>query len=99
MPIKSNKSDESVRSSNRSDLRDDRQGAYDPVANEKKPDDSEPSEQERAQSGGTMQGEPIPAENFEIPEGLKRQPAGPYSRDKGRSDKVPEHVPQTPKRR
>jgi hypothetical protein len=42
-----------------------------------------------------MQGEPIPTENFELPEGLKRQPMGPYNRDKGRSDEVPDHVPKS----
>ena len=33
-----------------------------------------------------MQGEPVPAtpaDGFDLPEGLKRQQMGPYSRDKG----------------
>jgi|SRR3954471_5656227 hypothetical protein len=41
-----------------------------------------------------MQGEPIQTANFEPPEGLKRQPTGPHNRDRGRSDKVPNHVPK-----
>jgi hypothetical protein len=90
-----NKRGEGVDTSKASDLRDDRQGAYDPVGNQKKADDSEPTGHERAQTGGSMQGEPIPTKSFNLPEGLKRQPAGPYSRDKGRSEELPDHIPQS----
>jgi hypothetical protein len=86
---------EGVDTSKASDLRDDRQGAYDAAGNQDKPDDSEPTDREREQTGGSMQGEPIPTKNFNLPEGLKRQPMGPYSRDKGRSDELPEHVPKS----
>jgi hypothetical protein len=41
-----------------------------------------------------MQGEPIQTKNYELPEGLKRQPMGPYNRDKGRSGEVPLHLPK-----
>jgi hypothetical protein len=94
MTLPSKKPSEGVGTSKASDLRDTRQGAYDSIGNQKTPDDSAFSEHERQHTGGSMQGEPIPAENFEIPGGLKRQPMGPYNRDKGRSDKVPDHVPK-----
>jgi hypothetical protein len=95
MATPSKKPGEGVDTSKASDLRDTRQGAYDQVGNHEKPDDSAPTEHERQQTGGSMQGEPIPTENFELPEGLKRQPMGPYNRDKGRSDEVPDHVPKS----
>jgi hypothetical protein len=66
-------------------LRDERQGAYDPVGNQKKRDASQPTPHEKAQPGSAVQGEPIPADDLELPEGLKRQPMGPYDRDKGRA--------------
>jgi hypothetical protein len=93
-PKAKEKRGEGVDSSKASDLRDTRQGAYDPVGNQKVADDSAPTEHERQQSGGSMQGEPVPAENFDLPEGLKRQPMGPYNRDKGRSEDVRDHVPK-----
>jgi|RhiMethySRZTD1v2_1073278.scaffolds.fasta_scaffold567629_2 hypothetical protein len=93
-PKGAEKRGEGVDSSRASDLRDTRQGAYDQVGNQTIPDDSRPTEHERQQSGGAMQGEPIPTEKFELPEGLKRQPIGPYSRDRGRSDELPDHVPK-----
>jgi len=43
---------------------------------------SAPTPQEKAQPGSAMQGEPVPVEDFELPEGLKRQPMGAYSKDK-----------------
>jgi hypothetical protein len=76
-----------------SDLRDKRQGAYDPVGNQKVLDRSQQSEHERAQPGADVRGEPVPNKNLELPEGLKRQRMGPYDRDKGRGD-VPAHVPK-----
>jgi hypothetical protein len=94
MATPSKKPGEGVDTSKASDLRDTRQGAYDQVGNQVKPDDSVATEHERQQTGGSMQGEPIPTENFELPEGLKRQRIGPYNRDKGRSDEVPDHVPK-----
>jgi hypothetical protein len=93
MATTTNKPGEGVDTAKASDLRDDRQGAYDPAGNQKI-DDSEPTDREREQTGGPMQGEPIPTKDFNLPEGLKRQPTGPYSRDKGRSDELPEHVPK-----
>ena len=99
MNAPSKKPGEGVKNSKASDLRDTRQGAYDQVGNQMKPDDSAPTEHERLQIGGAMQGEPIPTENSELPEGLKRQPMGPYNRDKGRSEKLPDHIPKSsPKR-
>lgn len=76
------------------DLRDERQGAYDPVGNQKLPDTNQQTEHERGQPGADVRGKPVPAENFELPEGLKRQRKGPYDRDKGRGD-VPAHVPKS----
>jgi hypothetical protein len=67
---------------------DKRQGAYDPVGNQTKPDASAPTPQEKAQPGSAMQGESVPVEDFELPEGLKRQPMGPYSKDKGRAGRA-----------
>jgi hypothetical protein len=47
---------EGVDTSKASDLRDTRQGAYDLVGNQKKPDDSAATEHERQQTGGSIQG-------------------------------------------
>lgn len=74
------------------DLRDTRKGAYDPVGNQKVPDKNHQTEHERAQTGADVRGEPVPTQNFEVPEGLKRQRKGPYDRVRGRGD-VPAHVP------
>jgi len=52
-----------------SDLRDNRQGGYDAVGNQKLPNTSQATPHEKAQPGASMQGEPVPAENSEIPEG------------------------------
>src|SRR3954454_15892444 len=79
-----------------SDLEDARFGTYDPVG-QMKSDRSRPTPREIAQPGASMQGEPVPAtpaDAVDLPEGLKRQPMGPYSRIKGRgNDEVPDHVP------
>jgi hypothetical protein len=99
MAASSEKPGEGVNTSKASDLRDHRQGAYDQVGNQKKPNASASTERERGQTGGSMQGEPIPTENFDLPEGLKRQPLGPYNRDKGRSNELPDHVPKAPPKR
>jgi hypothetical protein len=99
MAVSSEKPGEGVNTSKASDLRDHRQGAYDQVGNQKKPNASASTERERRQTGGSMQGEPIPTENFDLPEGLKRQPLGPYNRDKGRSNELPDHVPKAPPKR
>jgi hypothetical protein len=56
----SEKPGEGVDTSNASDLRDRRQGSYDPVGDHKKTNDSVSTEHERQQGGGVMQGEPIP---------------------------------------
>lgn len=74
-------------------LRDERQGTYDPVANQKTADTSQPTPHEKAQPGGAMQGEPVPDHGAELPEGLKRDRKGPYGREHGRG-KVPGHVPR-----
>ena len=69
-----------------SDLEDTRFGTFDP-AGQNKADTSQPTPREKAQPGASMQGEPVPAtpaDGVDLPEGLKRQPRGPYSRDKGR---------------
>jgi len=67
-------------------LRDTRQGAYDPVGNQIKPDTSQPTPREQAQSGSPVQGEPVPCEDYELPEGLKRRPTGPYDKNVGRGN-------------
>ena len=54
------------------DLRDERQGAYDPVGNQKVPDTNHQTKHERAQTGATFVASLYPTENFELPEGLKR---------------------------
>jgi hypothetical protein len=77
-----------VDSKQASDLESDRFGTYDP-AGQQKNDTSQPTPREKAQPGAAMQGEPIPAspaEDCDLPEGLKRQPRGPYNRDKGRGN-------------
>jgi hypothetical protein len=76
-----------VRSGRASDLSDTHQGTYGPAGNQTQEDLSDPTARERAQSGGAMQGDSIPAKNFQLPEGIKRQPMGPYNRDEGRSRK------------
>jgi hypothetical protein len=62
------------------DLRDERQGTYDTVGNQKLPDTNQQTEHERAQPGADVRGEPVPTKNLELPEGLKRQRMGPYDR-------------------
>jgi hypothetical protein len=68
-------------------LRDERRGSYDPVGNQTKPDTSQPTPRERAQPGSPVQGEPVPTDSVELPEGLKRRPMGPYDKDVGRGNK------------
>jgi hypothetical protein len=74
------------------DLRDERQGAYDPVGNQKVPDTNHQTKHERAQTGATFVASLYPTENFELPEGLKRPRMGPYDRDRKRDD-IPNEVP------
>jgi hypothetical protein len=76
-----------VRSGRASDLSDTRQGTYGPAGNHTQEDLSDQTARERARSAGAMQGDAIPAKNFQLPEGIKRQPMGPYNRDKRRSRK------------
>jgi hypothetical protein len=57
--------------SQQGDLRDERQGTYDPVGNQKRPDTNQQTEHERAQPGADVRGEPVPTKNFELPEGLR----------------------------
>ena len=79
-----------------SDLRDTCQGNYDPASGLPKENTSQTTPHERAEPGGAVQGEPVPdlSEDAELPEGLKREPKGPYSRVKGRgNDKVPDPCP------
>ena len=76
-----------VDSNQASDLEDNRYGTYNPVG-QQKTDTSQPTPHEKAQPGAAMQGEPVPgssADGFDLPEGLKREPMGPYNRDKGRN--------------
>jgi hypothetical protein len=73
------------------DLRDEGHGAYDPAGNQNLPDTNQQTEHERAQTGADVRGDPIPTEDFELPEGLRRQRTGPYDRDRGR-DNEPRHV-------
>jgi hypothetical protein len=77
-----------VESERASDLRDTRQGNYDPATNPPKENTSQTTPHERAQPGGAVQGEPVPdfSEDAELPEGLKREPKGPYSRTAGRGN-------------
>jgi hypothetical protein len=65
-----------VRSGRASDLRDTRQGTYGPAGDQTQEDLSDPTPRKRAQSGGAMQGDHVPANNFQLPEGIKRQPMG-----------------------
>jgi hypothetical protein len=58
MAVKSEKPGEGVNTSKASDLRDRRQGAYDQVGSQNKPNASASTERERGQTGGSMQGEP-----------------------------------------
>ena len=59
--------------------------------NQKVPD--QPSDQARTRSDRRdVRGEPVPTENFELPEGLKRPRMGPYDRDRKRDD-IPNEVP------
>jgi hypothetical protein len=69
-----------VRSGRASDLSDTHQGTYGPGGNQTQEDLSDPTARERAQSGGAMQGDSVPAKKFQLPEGIKRQPMGPYNR-------------------
>jgi hypothetical protein len=62
-----------LQGSGHADLRDDRQGAYDPVANQTAPDTNQQSAHERAQLGADLRGEPLPARNAELPEGLNAE--------------------------
>jgi hypothetical protein len=41
----------------------------------------------RDKQQGSVQGEPVPTEGYELPEGLKRRPKGPYDKDLGRGNK------------
>jgi hypothetical protein len=45
------------------------------------------------QQAGLTSDAPLPTENIDLPEGLRRQRHGPYDRDSGRQDKPPKHVP------
>jgi hypothetical protein len=65
-----------VRSGRTSDLSDTRQGTYGPAGNQTQEDVSDPTARERAQFGGAMRGDPIPAKNFQFPEGIRRQADG-----------------------
>ena len=82
----------SNKDSQQGDLRDERQGAYDPVGNQKVPDTNQQTAHERAQAGADVRGEPVPTEHFDLPEGLRRKRMGPYDRNRGR-DNVPSQVP------
>ena len=63
-----------VRSGRASDLRDTRQGTYGPAGNQTQEDLSDPTSRELAQSGGATQGDPVPAQNFQLPEGIRNKP-------------------------
>ena len=68
-------------------LQDDRQGAYDPVANVDAADFSQQTARERAQPGADVRGNPVPTTTgyaHSLPEGLKRRRKGPLNKTTGR---------------
>jgi hypothetical protein len=68
-------------------LQDNRQGAYDPVANVDVADASQQTARERAQPGADVRGKPVPANTGSarsLPEGLKRRRKGPLNKTTGR---------------
>jgi hypothetical protein len=71
-----------------SDFRDTRSGAYDSVNEGGRPMPDQVREtttpHEAAQQGADVRGEPMPSEEEVLPDGLRRQPKGPYSRKAGR---------------
>jgi hypothetical protein len=73
-------------------LRDRRQGAYDAVGNSPVPDTNQQTLHEQAQHGADVRGDPIPMEDYAVPEGLSRERKGPYGKTAGRGD-TPKHVP------
>ena len=81
-----------IKTGRASDLTDIRQGTYDKASSNPKANTSRTTAHERAQWGGAVQGEPIPdrSEEAALPEGLKREPKGPYSRTKGRGPSAAE---------
>ena len=70
------------------DFRDARSGAYDAVNAAGRPAPDQVREattpHEAAQPGADVRREPIPSEEDVLPDGLRRQPKGPYNRKTGR---------------
>jgi len=68
-------------------LRDRRGGTYDPVHDAAKPQhvvQERRTPHENAQPGADVRAEPEAVPEVDLPERLRRQPQGPYDRDKGR---------------
>ncbi len=70
------------------DLRDTRSGAHDAVNKAGRPAPDQLREattpHEAAQQGADVRPEPMPSEEEVLPDGLRRQPKGPYSPKTGR---------------
>jgi hypothetical protein len=70
------------------DFRDTRSGAYDPINDAGRPPPEQVHEattpHEAAQDGADVRPEPKPSREAVLPEGLRRQPKGPYSFKIGR---------------
>lgn len=70
------------------DFRDTRSGAYDPVTEAGRPMPDQVREattaHEAAQQGADVRPEPLPSNEEVLPDGLRRQPKGPYSSKIGR---------------
>ena len=70
------------------DPRDLRHGAYDAVNEEGRPQSDQVTEantpHERAQPGADVRAQPLPSTEAILPDGLRRERMGPYSRNTGR---------------
>jgi hypothetical protein len=70
-------------------LRDERNGAYDPVTDEGRPQPDRVPEKrtprQDAQPGADVRSQVSPSGLPVLPEGLRRKPKGPYGRKSGRS--------------
>ncbi len=70
------------------DFRDTRSGAYDKVNDAGRPQPDQVHEaitpHEAEQDGADVRPEPLPSQEPVLPEGLRRQPKGPYGQRTGR---------------